>query len=396
MTLFASRRWLRGPQRGAYRREVDALADRHRWRPVWHAAAEGAGLSRDIAVAAGVTTIVPELVSVGRFTVGPTALIVRLLPGQLAADVRAVADRLAPALGAVRLRVAGLSDGVHCRLELLDVDPLEVDFRPMLPALATITDPLILGLAEDGVVVAHALAEPAHLLVQGQNGSGKSRFTYGLLSQCTYAPDVLVAGSDITGLLLGSPWDGTRHRAHQAAGTADLEQHAATLEGLVAEMDRRLGAMPRGVDKLAPTADAPLVLVVLEEFPGLLRAAAGLPKPGQGKRSVLDRIKLAVLRLLSEGRKVAFRVLMLAQRAEADATGGGYAREQFALAVSFRVPADSLVMGHGEDARELGAAHRTADPGIAVVSAPGRPLVRMRAPWFGDYREYCAAVGDAR
>jgi hypothetical protein len=50
-------------------------------------------------------------------------------------------------------------------------------------------------------------------------------------------------------------------------------------------------------------------------------------------------------------------------------------------------------MLHGDDARELGAAHRTAEPGIAVVSAPGRPLTRMRAPWFGSYAEYCAAVG---
>jgi hypothetical protein len=110
VTLFAARRrWLRGPQTGAYRREIDALADRHRWSAIWRDAAEGAGLTRTVTVAAGETLIVPPLVSISAGA--PLVLIVRLLPGQLAADVRAVADRLAPALGAVRLRVAGLSDG---------------------------------------------------------------------------------------------------------------------------------------------------------------------------------------------------------------------------------------------------------------------------------------------
>ncbi|WP_165826000.1 hypothetical protein [Actinomycetospora cinnamomea] len=44
----------------------------------------------------------------------------------------------------------------------------------------------------------------------------------------------------------------------------------------------------------------------------------------------------------------------------------------------------------GESLRALGAEHRTAEPGIAVVSAPGR--ARMRAPWFGEYSEYCDRV----
>jgi hypothetical protein len=112
--------------------------------------------------------------------------------------------------------------------------------------------------AESGDTIAHALAEPAHIAIQGQNGSGKSRLTYGLLAQAAHADDVLIAGSDITGLLLGAPFDGTRHRNWQAAGTADLEDHAAVLEALVAEMDKRLADMPLGVDKITPSPDRPL------------------------------------------------------------------------------------------------------------------------------------------
>jgi S-DNA-T family DNA segregation ATPase FtsK/SpoIIIE len=83
---------------------------------------------------------------------------------------------------------------------------------------------------------------------------------------------------------------------------------------------------------------------------------------------------------------------MLAQRFEAEAVGGGYARDQFALSVSFRVPADSLAMLHGDDARPLGAAHQTAEPGVAVVSAPGRELARMHAPYVGDYAAFCDRI----
>jgi S-DNA-T family DNA segregation ATPase FtsK/SpoIIIE len=130
----------------------------------------------------------------------------------------------------------------------------------------------------------------------------------------------------------------------------------------------------------------PLVLVVLEEFPGLLRAA-------QAKdRKLAERITSTVLRLVSEGRKAAFRVLMLAQRFEANAVGGGYARDQFALRLSFRVPGESLVMLHGEDARKLGPTHANAAPGIAYLSAPGHQLVRLRVPYLGSYGEYCDRI----
>lgn len=51
------------------------------------------------------------------------------------------------------------------------------------------------------------------------------------------------------------------------------------IEALVAEMDHRLSSTPRGRDKLDPNPAPPLVLAVLEEFPGVPRAATALPKP---------------------------------------------------------------------------------------------------------------------
>ena len=79
---------------------------------------------------------------------------------------------------------------------------------------------------------------------------------------------------------------------------------------------------------------------------------------------------------------------MLAQRFEATAVGGGYARDQFALRLSFRVPADSLVMLHGDDARHLGQEHANAAPGIAYLSGLGRDCERIRVPYLGEYGEF--------
>ena len=83
---------------------------------------------------------------------------------------------------------------------------------------------------------------------------------------------------------------------------------------------------------------------------------------------------------------------MLAQRFEANAVGGGYARDQFAVRLSFRVPAESLAMLHGDDARPLGAEHANAAPGIAYLSAPGQDCIRLRAPYLGGYGAFCDRI----
>jgi S-DNA-T family DNA segregation ATPase FtsK/SpoIIIE len=352
-------------------------------RGLWREACTGVGLCQYIAMPTGVTVRTPKF---GALRTGPGVVFsVELLPGGEPDDITGHADRLAHSLGAHGLRVEPLA-GRWVRIVLLRHDPLRESFR--LPPLTNsrADEPVLLGRTEDGRDLLHVLAEAVQLAVQGQNGGGKSAFLYGLLSQVCGAPDVLVAGSDITGLLLGRAWNGTAHRPWQAVGTKDLEAHASMLEDLAAEMDRRLDAMPPRQDKVRPTVQNPLVLVVLEEFPGLLRAAQAKDK------KLAERITSVVLRLVSEGRKAAFRVLMLAQRFEANAVGGGYARDQFALRLSFRVPGESLVMLHGEEARSLGPTHANAEPGVAYLSAPVHELVRVRVPYLGSYGEYCDRI----
>jgi S-DNA-T family DNA segregation ATPase FtsK/SpoIIIE len=376
----------------ARRAERDAWAAHHRLAQAitaeFREACTALRLCQYVSVAAGVTVRTPR---VGAVHAGPPmSLSVELMAGQEPGDftTRENGPRLAHSLGGHGLRVEPLA-GRWVRVTVLNHDPLRDRFGLPSLAVASGADPVILGRTEDGITLGHAFTDSGHLGAQGQNGSGKSALFYGLLSQVAAAPDVLVTGSDITGLLLGKAWDGTAHRPHQVAGTADLQAHAVLLEDLVAEMDRRLEAIPLRRDKIEPSPETPTVLVVLEEFPGLLRAADALPKPKRGEGvPVGDRIRSAVLRLLSEGRKAAFRVLMLAQRFEATAVGGGYARDQFALRLSFRVPADSLEMLHGADARPLGPEHANAAPGIAYLSGLGRDCERIRVPYLGEYGEY--------
>lgn len=351
-------------------------------------ACTGLGLCQYVSVAAGLTVRTPR---VGEVRVGPPlSFTVELMPGQEGADFtkKENAPRLAHSLGGHGLRVEPVA-GRWVRLVVLDGDPLAHGYTLPPTTVDTGADAVVIGRSEDGTALGHAITDAAHIAVQGANGSGKSAFSYALLSQLAAAPDVLIAGSDITGLLLGRAWDGTAHRAHQVVGTADLEAHAVLLEGLVAEMDRRLEHIPPRRDKIEPTPSTPTVIVALEEVPGLFRAADSLPKPPKGQPALGERLRAAVLRLLSEGRKAAFRVLMLAQRFEATAVGGGYARDQFALRVSFRVPADSLVMLHGDDARPLGQQHANAAPGVAYLSGLGRDCERIRVPYLGDYAEFC-------
>ncbi|GAA4855549.1 hypothetical protein GCM10023201_57390 [Actinomycetospora corticicola] len=371
-------RWAEQRRLEAHARLEDDL------RGLWREACAGVGLCQYISVAAGLTVRTPRFGAL-RVVRGRTTFTTELLPGGEPEDITKHALRLAHSLGFHGLRVDPIG-GRWVRIVLLDSDPLRDGFALRRLITTRADETVILGRAEDGVTLGHALADAAHLAVQGQNGAGKSAFTYGLLAQVCAAPDVLIAGSDITGLVLGRAWTGTAHHDWQTTGTRDLLAHAALLDRLVAEMDRRLDTMPPRRDKIIPTTTTPLVLVVLEEFPGLLRAAQAKDK------KLAERITSAVLRLVSEGRKAAFRVLMLAQRFEANAVGGGYARDQFALRLSFRVPGESLVMLHGEDARKLGPEHANSAPGIAYLSAPGHDCTRLRAPYLGDYGEFCDRI----
>lgn len=358
----------RDRQTAADQAEVDRIVD------TWHRTCEAISLTHDVDTVSGVTHIVPriEFVVLGP----PTRLTVRLTPGMLPEDISAQGRRLARSMGAVGLRVEprGLS---HVIVELLDTDPL-ADTLP-LPT-GPIIGPLLLGHDEHGHgVTAH---DPLpHLIAAGSTGSGKSSFAYSMLAQVSdrlkAGEPVRVSGIDPSSVLL-RPFPGA------VLGLSDPGRIERKLAELVAELDRRLTAIPHDRDTLPVSLTHPWHLIVLEEWPAVLKAADGFDK------KLGTAVRAHVSRLLAESRKVRMSVFMLVQRPES-ALIGGFERAQLGLRVSFRIDAEGVKLLHPEADPAIAAEHTTAAPGVALLSTSGTPAQRIRAP-FLSYGEYVGRV----
>lgn len=365
------------------RDEADAYAVGVDLRDRWRWVAEGTDVARTSpCVAGGVVVSVPDVVAVdlGDGT-RPVVLTVRLLAGQLAADLAAVGRRLAEGMGVAAVRVEPFHHG-YVRVTLLPVDPLA---GVPSPRLAPGRYPIDLGHGEDGRPVDLEIGSAAHVIVQGATRSGKSVALYGVLGQLARHPHAEVTGCDPTGLLL-APWVGRDAVVAPSLGAANAAAHVAVLERLTAEMDARVAGIRPGRDAVDLGPGCPLLVVVLEEYPGLLRLLDTTDK------NLARLARGAVARLLAEGGKAGLRVVLVAQRAEANIIGG-YERGQASHRLSFRVDtADAVKMLHPDVAAEVVADHAVAPDGVALLTAPGVPLLRFRAP-FTPYGEYLDAVG---
>jgi hypothetical protein len=136
-----------------------------------------------------------------------------------------------------------------------------------------------------------------------------------------------------------------------------------------------------------------LTFVVLEEWPAVLRTLDADPNDKtRGKR-----VRALVGRLLAESHKAGFRVLMIAQRAEASIVGGAE-RDQCDGRLTFRVGSnESVKLLHPDALADLVTGHETAPDGVALLTWPGVPgLVRARAPWIGGYEQYCRRIARSR
>lgn len=391
----------RGLARWLDRRRQDRWDEQHAASLVerFLAAAYGAGLCRDTESCAGLPGLAsPRVLSV---VLGdPDRLLVQMMSAQLVRDYEAVADRLAEGLGVPRVRIRVRSHGLIW-IELLRRDPLAEPV--MLPTgISSVNEQrVVLVGCETGEELSVCLREVAHIIAQGQTRSGKSRWTYGFLAQIAGCQDVLIAGSDITGLIARA-FEHTRHAPYWASGSGDIERHADVLEQLVAEMDRRNAAMPPRLDVFPTSVDDPQIWVVVEELAGLIEAAEAVdalnpaPKTGRGAVPRLkDRIKGAYKRLMAEGAKAGMHVLLLVQRAEAGIVGG-FARGQASLRITFRVDdVESVKMLHSNVDRVAAEMHSTAESGIALLSGPGLPLLRGRAPHMPDYATFIDLIADA-
>lgn len=240
----------------------------------------------------------------------------------------------------------------------------------------------------DGSPVQWRIPGP-HTVVAGATRSGKSVFSYVVLSQLARLPFVRVVGVDPSGLLL-APFADTGEE-HIALGTSadDLNAAVEVLTWAETVMDERIVRLRQtGTDKFVDfTEDMPVLVVVLEEYAGLIAAMEGVDK----KKA--NEVKRIVGRLLREGAKAGITCFTILQRAEANIL---HDRAQYARRVSFRLDnTDSVIMvaepatDHEQD--------RVLDltPGRALLMEAGDPSRFITVPEM-DYREYRRRVLDAR
>lgn len=207
---------------------------------------------------------------------------------------------------------------------------------------------LILGRTPGGVDVTIDPTEAAHTLFTGQTRSGKSVQVYGALAQLPRA-GVQVCGIDPTGILFNALGDQLGGDALRVLTLSDPEQVEHVMLELVAEMDRRIRALlAKRLDKFTDfTTELPLLIVLMEEYPGTLAALQAIDA-ASGARPV-DRletkVRAAIQRLALEGAKVGVRLWLVAQRADASLLTG-VLRSQLTQRFSFRQDPDGLRMLH--------------------------------------------------
>ncbi len=340
---------------------------------------------------------------------GTLTLRVRARLGQSVEELASVAPKLRDAAAAHSVRCVQHSPSV-LDIALVMVDPLAgtrlaAPAAPAATAAATGAGALVplpgaggvvVGRGEDGADVVVDLADPWHLATQGATRSGKSALTYTLLGAVAARADVLVCGVDPSGILLG-PFAAGRGGGWIATGTTDLSCAVDALAGVVAQMDARIARLVQdGAEKVEVfDAGCPLLVVVLEEYPGTLSAARSQDE-AQGRTGadkIAPRIERCVGRLVKEGAKVGVRVLVLAQRMSAKAVDTDD-RSNFGWRVTLRVDnGDAVAMLHdGPTARTYVEAARQFPPGMGLVEGPGTPLQRWRAD-LTRYPTYRDLVG---
>lgn len=356
--------------------------------------------------AAGWSTPYPRMLGLALSPSGEVATLM-IPPGKSVSDFAAMADALGHHLS-VPVAIRQSSRLGRVEIELRERDPfaeLTTGSRTVAvvgrasdqPAASGAHIETIFGHDEWRNALRYDWREPYHCAIQGRTRAGKTAFVAGSLIGLAGDERVVVAGSDLHSSLLSPfvrPGRGASYPGI-ALGMDDPAAHAQVISLTVTEMRRRLDliAADRYLDKLpAPTAELPLIVLVLEEFPALLDwlrrddDASGR-RTGSGLREQVFRDYTA---LLAQSAKANIRLVVLTSRGDVEVLGGPQ-RGNLALHVSLAVDRAGVEMLHGDADEALKSAVPRFLPGQALVSWPGQPPVIVRAPHI-PYHVYVAHV----
>lgn len=243
---------------------------------------------------------------------------------------------------------------------------------------------LILGRTPGGVDVT---IDPAHSLFTGQTRSGKSVQVYGALAQLPRA-GVQVCGIGPTGILFNALGDQLGGDTLRVLTLADPERVEHVMRELVAEMDRRIrDLLARRLDKLTDfSAELPLLVVLMEEYPGTLAALQAIDGAAGARPAdrLETKVREAVQRLALEGAKVGVWLWLVSQRADASLLTG-VLRSQLTQRFSFRQDPDGLGMLHETITPEQIDRAQSFPVGRAYAEIAGDPVP---IEYQADYIDY--------
>lgn len=356
-----------------------------RLRRRWLAATRDAGLTREDRAVDEVRVHAPRVLGVRVVPLG-VELEVQAISGQAADEIAARSPQLASALGKwCRAEAVGPS---RCRVTVELHDPL-TGVREAGTATGTA---IVIGRCDDGTNAILDVADAAHTAIQGMTRSGKSALCYTIFGQLVGCPEVRVTGIDPNRVLLEPLAQAQENFVLGAdpAGALNL------LDCTCAAMDERLRLLSeRGIAALEAKhfcADLPIMVLMLEEYAGLLALAAAHDEGVSGKaEKVLPKIKQRVARLVSEGAKAGIRVILITQRMDAGIVDGAV-RAQFGTRITMGVDnGDAVRMLHPEVTPEVVEKVVHFPVGRALYWRHRRQAY-MQAD-FTDYRVYRERLG---
>lgn len=293
----------------------------------------------------------------------------QLRPGITLEDVQSRRRNLDSALGvrpgSVRLdQDAARADRVLLRV--VEQDPLEKPIRWPGPSIATVAQPLSLGLYEDATMMRLPIAGQC-VLIAGIRGAGKSGVLNDVVGELAACPDVVLWGLDLKhGLELG-PWAPVFDRI--ASTLADAEALLDAAERVMTAHGQLL-AHERGDKEWRPSPQRPALVLVCDEQGRLRDSSTAISK--------LETIA-------TQGRALGVWLVSATQYPTVEVLGSSELRAQYTCTILLRVQRKqhvSVILGEGA-ATAGWSAHEIdpGKPGVCYLHAPGAATPKLGRAW---------------
>ncbi len=291
--------------------------------------------------------------------------------GQTVEDAVSAVPRLESALGTtrggIRVQPVATKQANRAEVRVIETDPHADAITWPGPSITSITQPVKLGLFEDGNPVRVPLLR-RHGLFAGMSGAGKSGGVNVLLGELSACQDVILWAIDLKRGMELQPWSSCIDRL------ATTPQEAEALLGdAVVILDGRADDLTRRGERVwEPSPERPALLIVIDEYAEL---ASEAPRAIDYADSIARR-----------GRAPTVNLIAATQRPSKDAMGKSAVRSQMDVRLCFRVrePRDGdLILGQGM-VKAGWHPHKLDAPGKFLISSPEHDIPRRARTYLLD------------